>query len=186
MTDYQDSTKYLQALLPKDSSILEKYSGIFGQDVIKKYATKLDRLTSRYLVTQRRIFYVFVELAQNVGFYSQEKKINNGKEVGIGDLVIYETANTIGFIIGNVINTSALKVLRRKWKIINSLDRVSLREFKRHQRNLIPGTNGGAHIGLIMVALTTRKNLDTNIIELKEGKSFFSINVEIEKIKENL
>ena len=57
----------------------------------------------------------------------------------------------------------------------------SLREFKIYQRNLIPGTNGGAHIGLIMVSLTTRKKIDLDTYLIKMKDNFFSINVKMSK-----
>lgn len=186
MADYQGNIDYLRSLLHKECKVVDTYGGVFNQKIVKKFATRLSRLSSKFLVTQRRIFYVFVELAQNVGFYAEEKVVEGKKEIGLGELVIYETDKTIGFIVGNTINNSALNVLRRKWKIINSMDRISLREFKRHQRNLIPGTNGGAHIGLIMVALTTRDGLNINILEIDKEKSFLTINVQIEKIKEKI
>ncbi len=72
-------------------------------------------------------------------------------------------------------------MLEKKCKIINSLDRKSLREFKIYQRNLIQGTNGGAHIGLIMVALTTRKKIELYTYSIENNNNFFSINVKVNK-----
>jgi len=174
-----DYSNFLEEQIKKDQKIIENYSGIFDQEIVKKYVFQLSKLSKGFIITQRRLFYVFVELGQNVGYYSDEKDETLGK--GKGNLIIYESDNQIGFIIGNVINNEAKNVLLKKCKIINSLDRDSLREFKRFQRNLIPGTNGGAHIGLIMVALTTRKNIDVNVLEIDDKYSFFSINVSVEK-----
>lgn len=184
MTGSKEIKEFIKNNRSEDETILQEYSGIFNQSLVKKYALTLSKLCNEYIVTQRRIFYIFVELAQNVGYYSDYKEKVGNKEIGAGEMLIYETEKEIGFSIGNIINNSALNVLRRKCKIINSMDRESLREFKRHQRNLIPGTNGGAHIGLIMVALTTRKKLDFKILEIDENMSFLAIDVKIEKIKE--
>ncbi len=178
-----DFTTFLQKQTNDNDKIIYEYSGIFNQETVKEYAFKLNKLSKDYIITQRRLFYVFVELGQNIGFYSTEREKFENRTVGVGNLLIYENENQIGFITGNVIDNSALRVLSQKCKIINSLDREALREFKRYQRNLIPGTNGGAHIGLIMVALTTRKKLDINILEIDKEKTFFSLNVKIEKEK---
>lgn len=183
MFDNKKYEVFLNEVLEETESKVFEYSGIFDQEHVKKFAFELSKLTTDYEMTQRRIFYVFVELAQNVGYYSDFKNTNKEKEVGVGSLIIYESEDYIGFNIGNVINTPSLKVLHRKCRIINSMDRDSLREFKRHQRNLIPGTNGGAHIGLIMVALTTRSNLDFRILDINDDFSFFSLNVKIKKEK---
>lgn len=184
MTRSKEIKEFIKSNRPKDETILHEYSGIFDQSLVKRYALILSKLCNEYVVTQRRIFYVFVELAQNVGYYSDYKEEIKNKKIGVGNMLIFESEKEIGFSIGNIINNSALDVLRRKCKIINSMNRDSLREFKRHQRNLIPGTNGGAHIGLIMVALTTRKKLDFKILEIDENVSFLAIDVKIEKIKE--
>ncbi|MBN2893974.1 MAG: SiaB family protein kinase [Bacteroidales bacterium] len=185
MFDTEQFNEFLKEQILDEEKIIYEYDGFFDQDHVKDFAFKLSKLTKDFDVTQRRLFYVFVELAQNVGFYSDQKATNGIKEVGKGHLIIYEKENHIGFIIGNVINTGALNVLHRKCRIINSMDRDSLREFKRHQRNLIPGTNGGAHIGLIMVALTTREKLNFRIREINDDFSFFTLNVKLlkEKIK---
>lgn len=172
---------FIKNQIQKDQSIIYNYSGIFDQEIVKKYAFNLTKISKDYIVTQRRLFYVFVELGQNVGYYSDEKEKVEDKEVGKGQIIVYESEKSIGFIIGNKINNKALNVLTKKCTIINSLDRDALREFKRYQRNLIPGTNGGAHIGLIMVALTTRKKLDVNVLEFDDEYSFFSINVNVDK-----
>ncbi len=163
------------------SQIKRKYDGIFEQNVIKDLAFYLNKMLKDVEITQRRMFYVFVELAQNIGFYSDERIEKDGKSIGIGVVVIYDNEDEAGFVLCNKVNNKAVSVLSRKCRIINTMDRDELREFKRHQRNLIPGTNGGAHIGLIMVALTTRKKLDTRIIPIDDKYSFFVINVKMNK-----
>lgn len=181
MTYYKDYTKIIKKHFITNQSILIEYEGEFSQEKVKEFAFQLNEISKIYIASQRRLFYVYVELAQNVGFYSDNRIKKGDKTVGCGSMIAYETKGSFGFAIGNIINKPALDVLKKKCEIINSLDRDSLREFKRHQRNLIPGTNGGAHIGLIMVSLTTRKKLDLLTHEIDEKNSFFSLNVEIEK-----
>lgn len=172
----------LESKLRHGDKLLHQYGGPFNQDIVKKYAHLLSTIAQENKVAQRRLFYVFVELAQNVGYYSDFRtEENEDNSVGIGNTILYENDESFGFMIGNYINENALKVLERKCEIINNLDRESLREFKIYQRNLIPGTNGGAHIGLIMVALTTRKKIELDTYTTNENKNFFSINVRISK-----
>lgn len=177
----KNKIKYLKDNIPTDSKIISEYEGVFYQKNIREFSLELKKATSGYPITSKRLFYVYVELAQNVKFYSDEYIINNSKKTGIGSQIIYETENEIGFIIGNEINNKASRVLERKCKIINTLSRDSLRELKRYQRNLIPGTNGGAHIGMIMVSLTTRKTLDYFIKKINDSSNYFILNVIIEK-----
>lgn len=175
--------KLLKNKIPDDSKIIAEYEGAFYQKKIRESSIQLKKVTSSYPITSKRLFYVYVELAQNVKFYSDEYIIDNSKKTGIGSQIIYETEKEIGFIIGNQVNSKASEILHRKCKIINSLSRESLRELKRYQRNLIPGTNGGAHIGMIMVSLTTRKPLNFYIEEINNNSNYFILNVSIEKIQ---
>lgn len=183
MTELIVYNDFLKSQLSNSEKLIYEYNGVFDQEIVKKYAFELNKLSKNYVITQRRLFYVFVELGQNVGYYSDTRIEKKNNKIGCGNLVIYENNKHIGFVIGNEINNAALKVLLQKCKIINSLNREELREFKRYQRNLIPGTNGGAHIGLIMVALTTRKKLEIKVFNKKEKKSFFTINVKVDKEK---
>ncbi len=162
--------------------IIYTFEGIFDKDVISIFSKKITLLTKFHPKAQKRLFTVFIELAQNVGYYSDLRmKIADEKETGVGGLIIGENSEIFFFIIGNKITEKALEVLHKKCEIINSLDREELREFKRQQRNLIPGTNGGAHIGLILVALTTKRPLNVTIFDLKNEESLFTIVVEVNK-----
>jgi len=173
--------KLEQIVRENRSQIITQYQGIFDQNVVRDNASLLNKTLKKYVITQRRMFYVFVELGQNIGYYSDERAEKNEKNTGVGSLIIYENNENVGFILCNKINNKALSVLERKCRIINTMDREELREYKRHQRNLIPGTNGGAHIGLIMVALTTRKKLDVKTIPIDDDFSYFVINVKMKK-----
>lgn len=175
--------EFIKKQIKDEEKILYEYTGTFEQMYIKETALQVNSYMKDYPQTQKKIFYVFVELAQNVGFYSEEKIEKDGKRIGIGSLIVYENENNYGFIIGNKINTGAFKVLERKCKIINALDRDALRELKRFQRNLIPGTHSNAHVGLIMVALTTRRQINIKSYVVDEDNSFFTLKIEAEKEK---
>lgn len=172
----------LKEYINEDYKTVLEYEGVFSKPKIYEFAVMLNKLTMEYPAIQKKMFYVFIELAQNVSMYSDLKgEISNGKNTGKGAVIVGYTDKEYFFIIGNVVNNKALQVLIKKCEIINSLDKESLRLFKRQQRNLIPGTSGGAHIGLIMVALTTRKKLDIKIKPLGNDYSFFMIKVAISK-----
>ncbi len=78
---------------------------------------------------------------------------------------------------GNLVKTDDIITIIEKSEVINSLDREELREYKRQQRKLPPGKKGGAHIGLIQVALTSSNPLDIEVNPVDDKHSFFSIAV---------
>lgn len=174
---------FLKQQIPQDYKIIYEYTGPFEQAYIKEQAINFNNQLKDFPQTQKKIFYTFIELAQNVGFYSEEKQQINEKQVGIGTLIVYENDKNFGFIIANKIKKDAYEVLAKKCKIINELDRESLRELKRFQRNLLPGMYSNAHVGLIMVALTIRKPLVINSIDLDSDHKFFNFDINVEKEK---
>jgi len=179
-----DQIKFLKSNL-LDNQIPEYlYSGVFDRQVLTNFRKKVLKITNKDKQAQRKTFYIFIELAQNVSYYSEDRDLEQDK--GKGSLLLGETEKHFFFSIGNFIKNEALSVLEKKCEIINSLDRDRLRELKRTQRNLIPGTNGGAHIGLIMVALTSQKKINIKIEKINDKISFFSIKVEIDKTKNKI
>ena len=177
-----DQLEILKTGLPDDVEQMYQYEGAFTKEKIRDLTLQINRLTKGDQQAYRKFFYVFIELAQNVANYSDWKvRVNDKEDAGVGALIFGSTKENYFMLIGNVVNNDDLKVLIRKCEIINSLDRESLRLFKRQQRNLIPGTNQNAHIGLIMVALTTRKKLDITIKPIDDKYSFFFLRILIPK-----
>ena len=162
-------------------NILLSYSGPIESDTIKIFGDKVKRLSEQYQQAGRKLFFTFVELAQNISFYSNEKSKIGKSNPGSGTLLVGENKENFFFITGNIVNFNFVKSLERKISIINSLDREELRLYKKEQRNLIPGSKGNAHIGLIMTALTTKNKLQTKISKVDNKRYFFSIFVEINK-----
>ena len=137
-------------------------------------------------VVSKKIFKIFIELAQNISFYSAEKSRLGDKksEIGAGTIVIGDFKEYYTFVTGNNVKNADIIPLIEKCEIINSLDREGLRKYKREQRKLPPGRMGGAHIGLIQVALTSANPLDIEVQPVDDKHSFFSIAVRIDKQKE--
>lgn len=170
----------------KNYETLITYSGPFDKFIIFQLGNKIKKLTKERPTISKKIFKIFIELAQNVAYYSAERsQISDEAHTGVGSLVIGDSDDYYVFATGNLVKTKNTGVLQKKCEIINSLDRHALRKFKRDQRNLIPGTNGGAHIGLIMIALITSKQLDIQFTKVDDIYSYFSIAVKIRKKEED-
>lgn len=165
----------------KKSDVLLSYSGPIESDTIKIFGDKVKRLSEEYQQAGRKLFFTFIELAQNITFYSNEKSRIGRQNSGSGTLIVGENKDVFFFVTGNIVYNNFVSVLQRKINIINSLDRDELRRYKKEQRNLIPGNKGNAHIGLIMTALTTKNKLNAKITPVDNKRCFFSILVEINK-----
>ncbi len=130
----------------------------------------------------KKLFRIFLELAQNISYYSAHKvRMNDDKIIGTGSLLIKETDEHFILITGNPVKNDNIIPIIEKSEYINTLDRESLRRYKREERRRPQGVKGNAHIGLISVALTSANPLDIEVNPIDDTTSNFSIVVKIEK-----
>lgn len=158
------------------------YNGPVDSRVFSLIGDYIDSIRTINEKASKKLFKIFLELAQNTEYYSAKKVLlKNNKESGSGTLMIKETNEYFLLVTGNPIKNENIIPIVEKCKFINSLDRNSLRKYRREQRRRPPGKKGNAHIGLIQVALTSTHPLDVDVNPLDENTSFFSITVKIDK-----
>lgn len=164
-----------------DEDVLISYKGPFASNILALIGEYIKTIIKKNPKVGKKVFAIFMELAQNIAFYSAQRSKIGTKDNGMGTLVITELPDHYAFSTGNeVFNKDIIPVID-KCEIINSLDRESLRKYKREQRLLPSDEHGNAHIGLIQVALTAANPLDIEVIPINTSKSFFSIRVKIDK-----
>jgi hypothetical protein len=158
------------------------YKGPIDDHILQVIGTYIEGLLKHSPKAGKKVFKIFIELAQNISYYSAERsKLANNKDIGTGMVLISEQLDYYTFMTGNLVKTDDIISIIEKSEVINSLDREELREYKREQRKLPPGKKGGAHIGLIQVALTSSNPLDIEVNPVDDEHSFFSIAVKIDK-----
>lgn len=156
------------------------YKGPFERHVLTVLGNYIKLIIGKQTSVIKKIFKIFIELTQNISFYSAEVT-KTDKSIGIGILVIRETEKYIYMHAGNEVHSEDVFPILDKCEFINSLDREELRKYKREQRNLPRGVKGGAHIGLIQVALTSANPLDIKVTPINDELSFFSVTVKVDK-----
>jgi len=164
-------------------NILLSYKGPIDERIMAVLGDNIDFVLGGTTKPRQKLFKIFMELAQNVWLYSAEKnKLSHDKSMGIGTLVIGEFQNYYTFVTGNLVSNIDILPVIEKCEVINSLDRDSLREYKREQRRIAVNDNKATgNIGLIQVALTAEGPLDIELTPVDDEISFFSIAVKIEK-----
>lgn len=180
MKDTSDIFDFYQKI---HNDILIGYTGTFDNQVLGVIAKNLgDVLEDESPKASKKIFKIFIELAQNIAFYSAETQTDaTGATFGVGTLLVRNYQNSYLFATGNIVHTEKIQPVIEKCEKINSLDRDGLREYKRKQRNLPQGPKGGGNIGLIQVALTADSTLKYNLIPIDDKHSFYAIGIEIQK-----
>jgi len=164
-----------------DHSVLLSYRGPFEKYTLLAFNKNLQELTCENQKVTKKLFKVFIELTQNISYYSAETNSKTGNNTGVGIFVFGELENYYTFTTGNLVCVEDGITLAHRCRIINSLNRVDLRKRKREQRAISHGTKVGASIGLIQAALISTNSLDTEIIPVDNEFSFFSISVTFEK-----
>ena len=163
-----------------EGNVILSYKGPWDEHIVFSMGNYIKVVVKDNVSVSKKIFKIFMELAQNVSLYSAEfNKFEEDRKVGIGSLVILEENNNYHFYSGNVVNNVDIIPIIDKCEVINSLDREQLRQFKRKQRQLPRSESGGANIGLIQIALTADNPIDLKLTPITEDKSFFSIGVTV-------
>ncbi len=173
--DYYSLTNSKEVVLSYKGPVTEVIMAEISRDIRDKLADKP--------TASRRLFAVFMELAQNILFYSAEKITFSNRNDSVGIILITELNDEYLFSCGNLVENDYLEDLVSSCETINNLDRDDLRKFKREVRNspVQSERSKGAGIGLIHVALTSRHPLEVEHRKLDEQYSFFAISVRVKK-----
>ncbi len=164
-----------------DQHIQVSYKGPFDRNILADLGNYIKIIIGKNPKASKRLFKIFIELAQNIAYYSAERNNISGKDAGVGTIVIGEFENYYAFMTGNVVSNEDIGHVIEKCKIINTLDRDGLRKYKRELHSQPQGTHGAGHIGLIQVAITSANPLEFKVSKISESDSFFALTVRIEK-----
>ncbi|MBN2613405.1 MAG: SiaB family protein kinase [Bacteroidales bacterium] len=129
---------------------------------------------------EKKIFRIFIELTQNVSYYSAETAtIDNGVSSGVGWFTVKKSNNHFVITTGNlIIKSDGLKLINNCDEI-NSMNEAALRDLKRKTRSQAMERDVGAHIGLIQTSLLSKSKLNYKVTGLDDKYSYFTISVDI-------
>ncbi|TAE11794.1 MAG: hypothetical protein EAZ95_13185 [Bacteroidetes bacterium] len=166
-------------------NILLSYKGPLTDVLLAEFSRDIrQKLHEEDSKVGKKVFAIFMELAQNVLFYSKEKNQfgNNRDKVGTLVIVNEDDSQTYRIITGNLVYLKDVDSLKEKCDTINSLDREALREYKRELRNNPNNEESkGAGIGLVQAALTSDNPLEMEIRPIGGDFAFFVVSVLVNK-----
>lgn len=172
--DYYSITNNKGVLISYKGPVTDIIMAEISRDIRSKFETNPK--------ASKKMFAIFMELAQNILYYSAEKARFGEKNDSVGTILITEAGNHYTFSCGNLVENSYIDELVESCEKINAMDRDELREYKRAQRSAPRKERSkGAGIGLIQVALTAKNPLRVEYRNVTEEMSFFSIAVQIQK-----
>lgn len=162
-----------------EHEILLSYKGPVTDIILAEISLEIQKKIKENPRIFRKLHAIFIELAQNILYYSNECN-HFRKQEKVGCIIIARSEDYYHLETGNLANTVSIKLLRERCKVINDMDAKSLRMYKRHMRklSLMAGARG-AGIGLIQSALLSENPLEMRSRKIDDDYTFFTLSVKI-------
>jgi hypothetical protein len=158
------------------------YQGIFTVNLLSVLGNHIRLLPGHDTLMLQRIFKIFIELSQNVSYYSNDTvEIKEGILCGTGWVSIQESDLYYKVTTENPIKTEHGPKLKDYCQEINSLDEEALKTLKRKTRAQAMIRDTNAQIGLIQTGLISGCKLDFDIFEESGNGMFFRISATVDK-----
>jgi len=163
-----------------EPDVIMAYKGPFNNNILNSMGTYIREILGDHPDIGFKVFSIFVELAQNVYYYSTVTPEYADNAKSYGTLIIEQNKMEYSISAGNIVKNEDVSPIIEKIDIINSFgDRDALRQYKKEQRRKSRSESGGANIGLIQVALTASNQLSIEVIEINTNFSFLTISTTI-------
>lgn len=167
--------------LEKDHIVI-CYRGPFLDRVLAIIGEKINIVINKNPLLNKKIFSIFLELAQNVAYYSEEREEDANKQIGRGSFLITESESHYTIASANLIKKEWAQEVLEKSELINTLDTEGLRKLKRELRNQPRKENQiGGNIGLVDIALKAGSPLQVEITDVNDIHSYFIVSIDVPK-----
>jgi hypothetical protein len=165
----------------QDKSLL-LFQGTLTVNLISILSNHIRLLLNQDFKALQKIFKIFIELCQNVSYYSAESfEVNTGVYCGSGWVSVQDLDDCYHVSTGNVIKPGDADTLTQYCQEINSLPEEDLRKLKREIRSEALARETGAHIGLIQTSIISGNHLEFQIDKQDETKPVFILTAIINK-----
>jgi hypothetical protein len=168
--------------LMAENNVYLIWSGHISPDVSKEVLSFTEtKLTEDYIESslRRRVFSILVEILENVAKYSpgREPEEKFGMPVAMIRLVDKEYSLTTG----NLILNENVDHLKGKLEIINTYDKVGLKElFRKSLSGQTASTDSTGNMGLIDMARKSGSKLEYKFEKINDLYSYYTLTVKVE------
>lgn len=176
---------------------LIEYHTLMGRDDIKMYykgpfdevilSKMISHVRSQFSKNKagHKLFSIFLELAQNISFYSADKPIlEDVPETGVGTVIIQEKPETYTLIASNLVDADRIDDLLSRLEEIKSLDFDGLRQLKKKLRSQPLDESKErktGNIGLIQAAIKADYPLSFEASKVDDKESLLTIFATVNK-----
>jgi hypothetical protein len=169
-----------------EHNVLLTYKGTISQDALVGLGEFIrDNLFLRDAkkASIKKIFYIFIEMAQNILRYSDERITDvNNISIGIGIILVSETDKYYTITSANIIDSSKVSQIEDRCNHINSLEKDALKEFFNKQKKLpIEKDAKGPRLGLINIVRKTSNPIEYKSTKIDDSSSFLILSIAVNK-----
>ncbi len=170
-----------------DQNIVLDFQGVISQDLLVGMAEMIkNKFTQKFGKTNivKKMFSVFIELAQNIAYYSYERvELEAGKEkIGAGIIVVTEQNTYYTITSGNRIENNKALEVESQCKYLNGLNEDELKTYyKEKLREPRPEGKKGGGIGFVDILRKSKSKLEYQITPIDDIQSFIVLSVKIEE-----
>jgi hypothetical protein len=158
------------------------YKGAFTVNLISILGNQIKLLPEIDFRIVQKLFRIFMELTQNVSYYSAEMvNVKSGVSCGNGWVTIQDYPDCLKVTTGNRIKPEHGPRLESYCKEINSFNDVDLRKLKKDIRSQALERDTGAQIGLIQTSIIAGNKLEYRILSDNRENDFFIISTKTGK-----
>ncbi|MEH0153881.1 SiaB family protein kinase [Limibacter armeniacum] len=166
-------------------NVLIYYKGSFEEEVLSTVGASLRKHFDEMPKLGRSAFASFVEMAQNISLYSEERNIfsADNKTNGIGTFLAEDLDDKVKVTATNLVNESQQKEILAKVKKVNEMELKDLKMWRREILRKPPEKEGhqGGGIGLLEIVLKSGSPLDVEISIVNQQYAFLSLSVYLNK-----
>ncbi len=169
----------------EEQNIVLSFKGEISNNTLISLAEMFKRMFSfgyNGQKTVKKVFSIFIELAQNIYLYSAKRAVVDNKEVGIGIIVIEKNKNCYRIKSGNLIANAAISQLADKISHINSLEKDKLKDFYNQQLKS-PREKGktGGGVGLITIVRKSGNPLGILLDTIDADQTFIELSAKVDE-----
>lgn len=160
------------------SKIVLAFNGPISQTLLEEIgaALKSHLLKDNQPSQALNVFGVYIELTQNIRNYCISKEFNS-QDSSATVVVANDDEDHYIILAGNMVDPDDAEILVNNISHLASMDKAELKAAYKKQLH-VPrdkDSSTGAGLGLLEVARRTSKPLVTHLVELDNGKVFFSL-----------
>jgi hypothetical protein len=168
--------------LMAENNVYLIWSGHISPDVSKEVLSFTETKLSEEDIEsslRRRVFSILVEILENVAKYSPGRKPE--EQFGMPVAMIRMVGKEYSLTTGNLILNSKVEHLKEKLEIINTYDKVGLKElFRKSLSGQTISSDSTGNMGLIDMARKSGSKLEYKFEKINELYSYYTLKVKVE------